>query len=112
MKQQIAVTPFRDVPPSPGQPQCKVTAAARFTSADGAVTEAEVTLFQLDDGRIGAGVHPAPDRGAVLRWDAGPHADPAVIYWQAPHCGGGECDSPCEHRGSAAPGLLRRAQRK
>ena len=99
--QQITITAFRDVPPGSDHPRCQVTATAEFTHTDGAATRARITLFQLDDGRIGAGVYPAADRGTVLRWDQGTHADPTVIYWQAPHCADDECGSPCGHPAAA-----------
>ena len=95
--QRISVTAFQDVPPDENPPRCRVAAVAEFTHADGTAVRARITMFQLDDGRIGVGVYPAADRGTVLRWDQGTHADPAVIYWQAPHCVDDQCGSPCGH---------------
>jgi len=71
---------------------------AMFTAADGAPLPAQITLFQLADGRIGVGVYPIETKGTVLRWDRGPDADPSVIHWGAPHCDDDKCGSPCSHK--------------
>lgn len=94
----ITATPFLAMQPDAGQPRCRVACDARFTAPDGAVTTAQVVLFQLDDGRVGVAVYPSAARGAVLRWDHGPATDPAVIYWQAPHCAEDQCGTPCGHQ--------------
>jgi hypothetical protein len=102
--QQIAVTPFAAVSGDEGQPYCKVTATVQFTTA-GTVTQGRITLFQLEDGRIGVGVYPgAGDHGTVLRWDDGPGARPTVITWRAPGHAGEECGSPRTATGGR-PGL-------
>jgi hypothetical protein len=70
---------------------------AVFTAADGSPLLVKITMFQLDDGRIGVGVYPTESNGVVLRWDDGPQDDPQVIYWAAPHCADDVCGSPCGH---------------
>lgn len=78
----------------------KAIATAVITSSTGRVTEVGLSLFMLADGRIGAGVYPSPDRGAVLRWDRGVNEDPVFIKWQAPdpHCADDLCGAPCGHQ--------------
>jgi hypothetical protein len=75
---------------------------AVFRAPDGTDLAARITLFQVAGGPPGVGVYFRDKggnlvRGAVLRWDRGPDADPAVIYWEAPHCEDDQCDDPCGH---------------
>lgn len=95
----ITVTRFESLPPERDHPE-RAEAMAMFTRPDGTEATARISLFMLEDGRIGAGVYPSRDRGTVLRWDDGPDADPRVIFWEAPHCADDECGSPCGHGGS------------
>lgn len=99
MGPSVTVTPFTELPPDRDKPR-RAEGTAVFTLPDGSALQAKVSLFMLEDGRIGAAVYPDPAHGAVLRWDDGPQADPRVIYWEAPHCADDECDSPCGHRQS------------
>lgn len=92
----IEVTPFTGLPADDSHPR-RSEALAAFALPDGSVIGARVVLFMLDDGRIGAGFYPVPGHGTVLRWDDGPHAEPRVIQWQAPHCDADACGSPCRH---------------
>jgi hypothetical protein len=94
--QMITVTQFRPLPADRDHP-ARAVALAGFPQPDGTVKQAKISLFTLEDGRIGVGVYPSKDRGAVLRWDDGPNADPRVIFWEAPHCPDDECGSVCGH---------------
>jgi hypothetical protein len=73
---QISATVFRPAPPHDSRPPGELEAFAEFTTPDGQAIRAKITLFQLEDGRIGAAVYPTPDRGVVLRWDDGTGSDP------------------------------------
>lgn len=92
----ITVTKFEPLPPDRDHPE-RAEATAMFDGPDGVVATARISLFMLDDGRIGVGVYPTRVRGTVLRWDSGQDADPRVIFWEAPHCAADECGSPCGH---------------
>lgn len=106
----ITVTSFDRLPPGRDHPE-RAEAMVMFGRPDGIGVAARLSLFMLEDGRIGIGVypspligkgvHPSPDRGTVLRWDDGPDAEPRVIAWEAPHCADDECGSPCGHQGGS-----------
>ena len=77
--------------------------SATFRAPDGTDLQVRITLFQVAGGPPGVGVYFCDGngdlaRGTVLRWDAGPDADPTVIHWEAPHCADDECGKPCAHR--------------
>lgn len=79
---KITVTPFVPGRTTPEDDHDnKVSAVAEYTHADGTTTQVALTLFQLDDGRIGVGVYPTADRGTVLRWDDGTDEKPTVGQW-------------------------------
>lgn len=93
----ITVTEFDRLPPERDHPE-RAEAVVMFDRPDGTAATARISLFMLENGRIGVGVYPTPERGTVLRWDDGPDADPRVIFWEAPHCADDDCGSPCGHR--------------
>jgi hypothetical protein len=96
----ITASPFTELPPSRDRP-LRVEASVVIRQPHGEPVTGAVSVFVLDDGRIGAAFYPDPEHGTVLRWDNGPAAGPRVIHWQAPHCPEDECGSPCGHLGTA-----------
>lgn len=79
----ITVAEFDRLPPDRDHPE-RAEAIAAFDLPDGTTETLRISLFMLEDGRIGIGAYPTRDRGAVMRWDNGPANDPRIIYWESP----------------------------